>query len=70
MVANQNLAPANAIGGADDAFHLHLFNDPGGAIVADLQVTLDEAGGCLAFARDESQRFVIKGVTISTAATG
>src|SRR5690242_17082801 len=50
------------VGGADDAFLLHLFDDPRGAVVADLQVPLDEAGRAFALAADQSHGLIVERV--------
>ena len=50
MIANQNFAAADAVGGADDALAFHGFNNSCRSVIADLEVTLDKAGRCLAFA--------------------
>src|SRR5690606_24309557 len=60
----ENFPLADVVRGADDAVRFHLLDDAGGAIVADLQVTLDEAGGCLSLARDESHRAVVEIVAV------
>jgi hypothetical protein len=41
--ASQNLAFSDMIGGSDNAFRFHSLDDPRCAIVADLEMTLDEA---------------------------
>ena len=55
-VARQHFALADMVGGADDAFGFHALDDAGGAVVADLQVALDEAGRGLALAADQRHR--------------
>ena len=44
MTADKNLAAADTVGGADDALLFHLLDNPGGPIIANLEVTLDKAG--------------------------
>src|SRR5471032_3127028 len=53
------------VGAADDAFLLHAFDDAGGAVVADLQVALDEAHAALALARHERNRLVVELVALA-----
>src|SRR5471032_2752294 len=48
------------VGAADNAFLLHAFDDAGGAVIADLQVALDEAHAALALARHERNRLVVE----------
>ena len=54
--ARQNLALADMVGGADDPFGLHALDDPGGAVVADLQMALHKAGRRLALAAHHRDR--------------
>ena len=60
MVADQNLAFAYMVGLADHAFLLHLLDDPRSPVVADLEVSLDEAGGRLLLTRDECHSLIVK----------
>src|SRR5690242_2969401 len=59
-VAREHLALADMVGGGHDTLALHALDDAGGAIVADLQVALDEAGRALALARHQSDRLVVE----------
>src|SRR6185437_1324891 len=59
-VARQHFALADMVGGADNAFRLHALDDAGGAVVADLQVALDEAGRRLALAAHQRHRLVVE----------
>src|SRR5476649_2253733 len=56
------------VGAADDAFLLHAFDDAGGAVVADLQIALDEAGAALALARHQRDRLVVELVALGVLA--
>src|SRR5687768_7429804 len=56
----QHFALADVVGLAHHAFFFHALDDAGGAVVADLQVALDEAGGAFALARDQRDRLVIE----------
>src|SRR5262249_53579097 len=58
--ADQDFALADVVGGADDAFGLHALDQAGGAVVADLQIALHEAGRGLALARDQRDRLVVE----------
>src|SRR5471032_2519797 len=57
------------VGAADNAFLLHPFDDAGGAVIADLQVALDEAHAALALARHERNRLVVELVALALVAT-
>src|SRR5712692_5662678 len=70
FLANQDLAFAGVIGGADDAFFLHALHQRGGAIVADLQPALDIAGGRLAVAHDDLDGLLIEVVGLAAAHGG
>src|SRR5260370_34787464 len=59
-IARQHFAFADMVGGADDALGLHALDDARGAIVADLQVALDEARRRLALAAHQRHRLVIE----------
>ena len=48
--ARQYLAFADMVGGGDDAFRFHPFDNPSCAVVADLKVALHKARRSLAFA--------------------
>src|SRR5258708_21545474 len=48
------------VGGGHPALALHALDDAGGAVVADLQVALDEAGRALALAGDQRDRLVVE----------
>ena len=65
-VACQDLPLADPVGFADDAFLLHPLDDARRAVVADLQVTLDEARGSLAFPAYNRDGLVIEGVAAAT----
>src|SRR5579885_1781789 len=54
----QHLALADVVGLADHAFGLHPLDDPGGAVVADLEMPLDKAGRGLALAADQCHPLV------------
>jgi hypothetical protein len=43
ILADQHFAPADVVRGRYDALLFHLLDQPGGAVVADAQVALDEA---------------------------
>src|SRR3954466_3532017 len=60
----QDLAFADVGGGAADAFRFHALDDAGGAVVADLQVALDEAGRAFALAADQRDRLVVEPVAV------
>src|SRR5689334_14373108 len=53
FLRNENLAFAGMVGLAHNAFELHTLHQRGGLVVADLQPTLDVAGGSLAIAFDD-----------------
>src|SRR5262245_12589980 len=61
-VPRQHLALADMVRGADDALGLHALDDPGGAVVADLQVPLHQARRRLALAADQRPRLVVETV--------
>jgi len=48
------------VGGADDPLRLHSLDDAGGAVVADLEMALDEAGRGLALAADQRDGAIIE----------
>ena len=52
---DEHLPRLGAVRGAEHALALHLLDDAGRAVVADLQVALDEAGRRLALAADEGE---------------
>src|SRR5262245_45407222 len=58
--ACQNLTLSNVICRAYDAFGFHSFDDSGGAVVADLEMTLYKARRGLAFAADHRNRLRVK----------
>src|SRR5262249_21385084 len=64
-VARQDLPLADPVGWADDAFLLHALDDARRAIVADLQVTLNEARRCLAFPAHNRDGLVVAGVAFA-----
>src|SRR6266404_1041648 len=64
-VARQDLALADMIGRAHHALALHALDDAGGAVVADLQVALDEAGAALALARHQGDRLIVELVALA-----
>src|SRR5437867_973487 len=64
-VARQHLALADVVGRADDALALHALDDAGGAVVADLQIALDEACAALAFARHERNGLVVELIALA-----
>src|SRR3982750_3662408 len=64
-VARQHLALADVVGRADHALLLHALDDAGGAVIADLQVALDEAGRALALARHQGDRLVVELVALA-----
>ena len=53
------------VGRADDAFTLHALDYAGGAIVADLQIALDETRAALALARHQRDRLVVELVALA-----
>src|SRR5436190_21629165 len=53
------------VGGADHALLLHALDDAGGAVVADLQIALDEAHAALALAGDQRDRLVVELVALA-----
>src|SRR5262249_56247965 len=59
-VARQHFALADVVRGAHDALLLHALDDAGGAVVADLQVALDEARRAFALAADQRHRLVVE----------
>ena len=65
MVGDQHLALAHMVGLADDAFALHPLDDPGGAVIADLEMALHEAGGGLALGRDQRHGPVVERVFVA-----
>src|SRR5262249_45501284 len=64
-VAREDLALADVVGGRHHAFALHALDDAGGAVVADLQVALDEAGRALALTRDQGDRLIVELVALA-----
>src|SRR5258708_36018646 len=68
-VARHDLALADMVGAAHDAFLLHALDDAGGAVVADLQVAMDEAHAALALARHEGDRLIVELVALALLAT-
>ena len=58
-MTDQNLAPPDPVGEADDAVFFHLLDDARRPVITNLQVALDETGGGLAFPCDESDGIVI-----------
>src|SRR5579872_362273 len=58
----EDFALADVVGAADDAFRFHALDDAGGAVVADLQMALDEAGRGLALAGDQRHGLVVEAV--------
>src|SRR5690606_32830210 len=56
---DQNFALARVIGGTDDPFLLHAFDDGSGSIIADLQAALDIAGRGLAVAQHDLHGLLI-----------
>src|SRR5665213_2888787 len=70
-VAGQDLALADVIGAADDAFGLHPLDDAGGPVIADLEVALHEARRGLAITADQRDRLVVERVAgIAAVAAG
>src|SRR5690606_30039016 len=59
-VAGEHFALADMVGSADDALALHALDDARGAVIADLQVTLHEAGRSLPFPTDNGDRLVVE----------
>src|SRR5271156_6659195 len=58
--ADQHLALADMVGLADHALGLHALDQARRAVVADLQIALDEAGRGLALARHQRDRLVVE----------
>ena len=67
-VARQHLALADMVGARHHALALHALDDAGGAVVADLEVALDEAGAALALARHQRDRLVVELVAFAVLA--
>src|SRR5262249_59691569 len=67
--ARENFPLADVICRRDHAFLLHTLDDAGGAVVADLQVALDEAHAALALARHQRDRLVVELVALAFLAT-
>ena len=59
MIADQDFATADPVGGTDDAFFFHHLDDPCGPVIADLEMSLDKAGRSFAFAGDQGYGLVI-----------
>src|SRR5215218_11347635 len=64
-VACEHLTLADMVGGGDHALALHALDDAGGAVVADLQVALDEAGRAFALTGDQRDRLVVELVALA-----
>src|SRR5437588_10233867 len=62
----EDLALADMVGGADDAFGLHAREQTRGAVVADLQIALHKARRGLALARDERDGLVVQRIARAT----
>ena len=58
VAGQQHFAFANVIRPRDHALLLHFFNYPGGTIIADLQMTLNETSGRFAFTGNESNSLI------------
>src|SRR5947208_2822810 len=58
----EDLALADMVGGADDAFGFHALDQSRGAVVADLQIPLHKARRGLALAGDERHGLVVERV--------
>src|SRR5437588_8942669 len=58
----EDLALADMVGGADNAFGFHALDEARGAVVADLQIALHKARRGLALARDERDGLVVERV--------
>src|SRR5688572_5316809 len=56
----QDLALAGVVGGADDAFFFHALDQACGAVVADLELPLDEARRGLALTQHNLDRLAIE----------
>src|SRR5580704_6896069 len=67
-VTRQDLALADMVGRTDHALAFHALDDAGGAVVADLQVALDEARAAFALARHQRDRLVIELVALAVLA--
>src|SRR5215472_17662604 len=57
---DQHLPLADVVGGTDHPLLLHLLDQLGGPVVAQVQVPLDEAGAGLALARHHCDRLLIQ----------
>src|SRR5690348_18358146 len=68
--ATQDLALADVVGRADHALALHALDDARGAVVADLQVPLDEAGRGFAFAQHQVDRLIVELIARALAVLG
>ena len=67
--AHQDLAFADMVGSAHDAVLFHLLYQFGGAVVADLQMALNERGARLPLPGDESDSLIVESVlTVGIAA--
>ncbi len=58
----KHIAGFRALGGADDAFFFHHFDEAGGAVEADFEAALDEAHAGFALLEDNFEGFFKKGV--------
>src|SRR5260370_18374487 len=56
------------VGRTDHALTFHALDDAGGAVVADLQIALDEAGAAFALARHQGDRLVVELVALGVLA--
>src|SRR5262245_23970727 len=56
----QDFAFAGVVGGADDAVFFHSLDQARGAVVADLELPLDEAGRGLPFAQNDLDRLAVE----------
>src|SRR6516165_8585124 len=61
--ADQNLALADVVGGADNAFCFHLLNNPSGAVVAYLKMALHETRRSLALSANHRNSLCIELIT-------
>src|SRR5260370_18546557 len=67
-VTRQDLALADMVGRTDHALTFHALDDAGGAVVADLQIPLDEAGAAFALARHQCDRLFVELVALGVLA--
>ena len=60
MVADENLALADMVGLSDNTLFFHLFDNPSRPVVADLEMALDKACGCLLLPGHQRNGLIVK----------